>query len=64
MKTLNVAVVGTGWIGSIRAYTGAGQPIVENLYIAEIRPEVAEEEELLGRDLDAVLVSTAPETTH
>lgn len=75
MKTLNVAVVGTGWIGSVRARAGARQPIVENRYIAEIRPEVSEEvgagtgaakvtadcKELLGLDLDAVRLATGPD---
>lgn len=73
MKTLNVAVVGAGWIGSIRPHPGAGHPIVENVYISEMRPEVAKQvgtatgaarvtadyKELLELDLDAVIVSTA-----
>lgn len=78
MKTLNIAVIGVGWIGSIRAHSCAGHPAVKNLYIAEIRPDVAEQvgaatgatrvtddyRHLLEPDLDAVIVSTAPETTH
>jgi scyllo-inositol 2-dehydrogenase (NAD+) len=78
MKTLKVAVIGVGWIGSIRAHACAGHPIVENLHLAEIRADVAAEvgaatratrvtadyRELLELDLDAVIVSTAPETTH
>lgn len=79
MKTINVAVIGTGWIGEIRAKTCASYPLVENLYLAEIdrakgervaketnaRAWTTDYRELLSRsDIDAVIVSTTPETTH
>ena len=39
MKRIGVAIVGTGWCGGIRAETCAANPLVEGLYLAEIRPE-------------------------
>jgi predicted dehydrogenase len=79
MKTIGVAIVGTGWCGGIRAETCAANPLVEALHLAEIRPErlaevaksasartaVADHRELLGIDgIDAVFISATPETTH
>lgn len=78
METINVGVVGTGWCGGIRANVCAASPLVNDMHIAESRPErlaeVAEQtrpasatqdyRDLLGLGLDAVLVSTTPETTH
>lgn len=78
VRTLKVAVIGVGWIGAIRAGACAGHGLVDRLYIAEIRPDVAREvgaatnasvvtedyRELLDLELDAVIISTAPETTH
>ncbi len=72
-----MGVIGTGWIGRRRALTCAASPLVRELHLADIRPEVAEEaasaaeaaswtadyRELLER-VDAVIVSTAPETAH
>jgi predicted dehydrogenase len=78
-RKINVAVVGTGWIGEIRAKACANHPLVESVYIAEIDPaklaRVGEEtrakmattdyRELLSRDeIDAFIVCTTPETTH
>jgi predicted dehydrogenase len=74
-----VGVIGTGWIGEIRARVCAEHPLVESLHLAEIDPARLERvanatrartatqdyHELLARtDLDAVFVSSTPETTH
>src|SRR5215813_13248810 len=76
---INVAVIGTGWCGRIRAEACAKSPFVRALHIAEIREdrlkEVAEltkpatatkdYRDLLGDiSIDAVLISTTPEPTH
>jgi predicted dehydrogenase len=79
MLTLNVAVIGPGWCGGIRAVAAANHPIVGDLHIAETNPERLAEvkaltspitatpnwEELIARDdIDVVMVSATPETTH
>jgi predicted dehydrogenase len=78
MKQINVAIIGTGWCGGIRAQACAASPLVRNLCLAEIRPErlaevakatgarkaVADYRELLDGDIQAVYVSATPETTH
>lgn len=79
MEKINVAVIGAGWIGEIRAVNCARHPLVERLYLAEIDPakamRVADEigasewttdyHELLARtDIDAVIVSATPENLH
>lgn len=79
MPTLNVAVIGPGWCGGIRAVAAANHPIVGDLHIAESNPErlaevknltspitaTANWEELIARDdIDVVMVSATPETTH
>ncbi|HEY7387344.1 MAG TPA: Gfo/Idh/MocA family oxidoreductase [Bryobacteraceae bacterium] len=79
MRTINVAVIGTGWCGGIRAETCARSAFVRDLHIAEIREERLEEvaaltrpviatrdyrELLEDRSIDAVLISTTPEPTH
>lgn len=79
MRRINVGVIGTGWIGEIRAKVCAAHPLVEKLHLAEIDParlaRVAKEtgartatadyRELLRRtDIDAVFVCTTPEDTH
>ncbi|MDH3296624.1 MAG: Gfo/Idh/MocA family oxidoreductase, partial [Acidimicrobiia bacterium] len=77
--TLNVAIIGPGWCGGIRAVACAGHPIVADLHLAEINPvrlaEVSAQtnpvtatddwESLLAVDsIDVVMVSATPETTH
>jgi predicted dehydrogenase len=79
MKQINVAVIGTGWCGGIRAETCAASPYVDQLHIAEIRgdrlQEVAQKTSstsattdyrqlLANPEIHAVLISTTPETTH
>ncbi len=79
MRKINVAIIGTGWCGGIRAGACAANPLVDGLYLAETRPqrlaEVAEGthsrkattewRELLDlKEIDAVIISATPETTH
>ena len=79
MEPINVAVIGTGWCGGIRAEACAASPYVGQLHIAEIREErlqeVAEKTTpvtattdyrnlLENRNIHAVIISTTPETTH
>ena len=79
MKQVEVAVIGTGWCGGIRAEALAAHALVKNLHIAETRPERLAEiakathartatrdyQELLRIDaIEAVYVSATPETTH
>ena len=79
MKQINVAVIGAGWCGGIRAEACAASPFVNELHIAEIRPDrlqqVAEKTKpvtastdyrslLQNEAIDAVIISTTPEPTH
>ena len=79
MQRIGVGVIGTGWIGEIRARVCAEHPLVGSLHLAEIDPARLERvaratgarsatqdyHDLLARpDVDAVFVSTTPETTH
>jgi len=79
MKQINVGIIGTGWCGGIRAETCAANPVVRELHIAETRPErLAEVAKATGArtatsdyrdllkigDIDAVMISATPETTH
>lgn len=79
MRRINVGVIGTGWIGEIRARVCAAHPLVQGLHLAEIDPQklgrvgqetgaetaTADYRELLRRqDIEAVFVCTTPETTH
>ena len=76
---INVAIIGTGWCGGIRAASCADNPLVGELHIAETNPErlkevrsmtgavtaTADYEELLKNDgITAVIISATPETTH
>lgn len=78
-STINVAVIGTGWCGGIRAEACAKSPFVRDLHIAEIKPERLQEVAGLTRPvtatgdyrtllsnpaIDAVFISTTPEPTH
>lgn len=79
MKPIEVAVIGTGWCGGIRAETLAAHPLVKGLHLAEInaprlselakktraKTAVADYKELLKKtDIEAVYISATPETTH
>jgi scyllo-inositol 2-dehydrogenase (NAD+) len=79
VNPIEVAVVGTGWCGGIRAETLAAHALVKALHIAEVRPERLSElkrrlnpasattdyRELLSRnEIQAVYISATPESTH
>jgi predicted dehydrogenase len=79
MKPIEVAVIGTGWCGGIRAETLAVHPLVKALHLAETnavrlseiskktkaRTAVADYKELLKKtEIEAVYISATPETTH
>jgi predicted dehydrogenase len=79
MKPIEVAIIGTGWCGGIRAETLAAHPLVKGLHLAEIdaprlselgkktraKTAVADYKELLKKaDIEAVYISATPETTH
>ncbi len=79
MKQINVAVIGTGWCGGIRAVAAAASPWVKELHIAEIRDDRLKEVAAQTRpvtattdyrqlienpEIDAVMISTTPEPTH
>ncbi|MGH9213308.1 MAG: Gfo/Idh/MocA family protein [Acidimicrobiales bacterium] len=79
MDQLDVGVIGTGWCGGIRAVACAESPVVREVHIAEIdldrlqevaartKPASATDdwEQLIGNcDIDAVMVSTTPESLH
>src|SRR5437870_13255364 len=78
-RTINMGIIGVGWIGGLRARTCAGHPLVESLHLCEVDRErlqqMAKEtgahsattdyRELLSRpDIDAIIVTTTPEQTH
>lgn len=79
MKQVEVAVIGTGWCGGIRAETLANSALVDKLHICEILPDRLEEvrvrtnpatatldyqDIVRNPDISVVYISTAPEGTH
>jgi scyllo-inositol 2-dehydrogenase (NAD+) len=79
MDKVNVAVIGTGWCGGIRAVASAASPWVNDLHIAEsnqdrlrevaslTKPATATTDyrQLLENDsIHAVMICTTPEATH
>lgn len=79
MASTEVAVIGTGWCGGIRAETLAKSALVDALHICEIKPERLEEVRALTNPATATLnyqdivanpaitvvyISTTPEGTH
>ena len=79
MASTEVAVIGTGWCGGIRAESLAKSALVDALHICEIRPERLEEVRTLTNPKTATLdyqdivrnpaitvvyISTTPEGTH
>ncbi len=79
MERINVGIIGTGWCGGIRAGACFANPMVADLHIAETRKDrlrkIADSTEaatatldyreiIENRDVDAVIISATPETTH
>jgi predicted dehydrogenase len=79
MKPIEVAIIGTGWCGGIRAETLAAHPLVKALHLAEINaPRLSELSKKTGaksavadykpflsdKNIEAVYISATPETTH
>lgn len=79
MKQVEVAVIGTGWCGGIRAETLARSALVDKLHICEIRPERLAEVAALTNPssatseymdiinnpaIEVVYISTTPEHSH
>ncbi|MGI9523103.1 MAG: Gfo/Idh/MocA family protein [Hyphomicrobiaceae bacterium] len=79
MELINVGIVGTGWCGGIRAETCADCPQIDQVHIAEIKPERLREVSNLinpasatedyrtlldNDDIDAFFISATPEDLH
>ncbi len=79
MKQVEVAIIGTGWCGGIRAQTLAQSALVDKLHLCEIREDrLAEVRQLTGAAtattdyhdiirnpaIEVVYISTTPEGTH
>ena len=79
MKQINLGVIGTGWCGGIRAEAARASSLVRDIHIAETNElrlkEMANLVEaktattdyrdiLKIKDIDAVIISATPETTH
>ena len=76
---LRLGVIGTGWVGLTRARTAAADGRVTELHLADINPETLRraaaetsatscttdyKELLAGNQVDAFVISAAPEDTH
>ena len=55
MNQVEVAVIGTGWCGGIRAETLARSALVDKLHICEIRPDRLAEVKALTKPASATL---------
>jgi len=79
MKQVEVAVIGTGWCGGMRAETLSRSALVDKLHICEIKPERLAEVKALTNpatatldykdiidnpDISVVYISTTPEGSH
>ena len=79
MKTVEAAVIGTGWCGGIRAETLSRSALCDKLHICEIRPDRLAEVKALTKPATATLdyqdivrndkisvvyISTTPESNH
>src|SRR5216683_5496424 len=79
VQHVEVAVIGTGWCGGIRAETLSRSALVDKLHICEIRPDRLAEVKALTRpasatldyqdivrnpDISVVYICTTPEHTH
>ena len=56
VKQVEVAVIGTGWCGGIRAETLSRSALVDKLHICEIRPERLAEVKALTKPATATMV--------
>ncbi|QPM90479.1 Gfo/Idh/MocA family protein [Pseudooceanicola algae] len=79
MRQVEVAVIGTGWCGGMRAESLAKSALVDKLHICEINPERLAEvaaltkpasttedyQDIVANDaIEVVYISTTPEPTH
>ena len=79
VEPVEVAVIGTGWCGGIRAETLSRYPLVKKLHVCEIRPDRLKEvqaltgaavatldyQDIVKNDaVKVVYISTTPESTH
>jgi len=79
MRQVEVAVIGAGWCGGIRAETLAKSALVDRLHICEIKPERLAEvkaltnpatatldyQDIIANDaIEVVYISTTPEGSH
>ena len=79
MKTVEAAVIGTGWCGGIRAETLSRSALCDKLHICEIRPDRLAEVKALTKpatatldyqdivkndNISVVYISTTPESNH
>ena len=79
MRQVEVAVIGTGWCGGMRAESLAKSALVDKLHICEIKPERLAEVAALtnpvtatnnyqdivaNKAIEVVYISTTPEPTH
>ena len=55
MKTVEAAVIGTGWCGGIRAETLSRSALCDKLHICEIRPDRLAEVKALTKPATATL---------
>ncbi len=78
-RPISIGIIGVGWIGEIRARVCAANPLVESVHLCEIdkarldrvakdigaRTATTDYRDLLRQpEIDAIIVSTTPETTH
>ena len=79
MKSVEAAVIGTGWCGGIRAETLSRSTLCDKLHICEIRPDRLAEVKALAKpatatldyqdivkndNISVVYISTTPESNH
>lgn len=79
VSQVSVGIVGTGWVGAVRANALADHPQVRELHVCDIRADRLKEVEeetnpesatldyqdlLRNPDIDVIIVATTPESTH
>lgn len=77
LKRLNVGIIGTGWVGGIRASACGNNAIVDEIHVAEINPKRREEiaaeigavsatddwhDLIANKSIDLMIISMTPET--